>query len=61
MNKPRKPVKIAVQATLLVDPDAWELAYGEYSREDVLRHAQEYLQSMVTDEGQVIDASVKGA
>jgi hypothetical protein len=61
MDKPRKPVKISIQATITVDPDCWELAYGEYTREDVKRHAQEYLQSMITDEGQVIAAVVKGA
>ena len=57
-----KPVKISVTLTVTVDPEAWEMTYGDFSREDVRGYVLEYVQgSAAADEGCILEATVKGA
>jgi hypothetical protein len=56
-----KPRKIAVSVTVTVDPDAWELTYGEFTPADVRSYVLEQVQgSAASLEECIVDVAVKG-
>ena len=56
-----KPRKIAVTLTLTVDPDNWELAYGEFTRKDVREYVLYHIQgSSAAEEECILNVELKG-